>query len=324
MRALQLQRYGGPDDLELVDLPIPEPVPSSDQVLVAVKAVGINFPDLLAVRGQYQYRPEVPFVPGCEICGVVERVPDGSPWSVGDRVSGFVWDGGYAEYALAPAGSLARLPVSVSFEDGAATVVNYHTVHFGLARRGGLRAGETALILGAGGGIGSAAVQVAKGLGARVIAGVADDGQVATAAAAGADDILVLRDGFSKDIKQLTDGQGVDVALDPLGDWLFHEGVRALAPEGRVLVVGFAAGGIPEIKVNRLLLRNASVVGVAWGAFLDVDPSVMATAAADLERMFEAGVIRPPVDSVLAFDQIPAALGRLGRGEIAGKAVAVL
>lgn len=322
MRALQLRRYGGPGDLELVDLEAPEP--SGDQVRVAVKAVGINFPDLLCVRGQYQYRPEPPFVPGCEISGVIDRAPTGSPWSVGDRVSGFVWDGGYAEHALAPPGALARLPATATFEDGAATVVNYHTVHFGLSRRGGLRAGETALILGAGGGIGSAAVQVAKGLGARVIAGVADDGQVATATAAGADDVLVLREGFSQQIKQLTDGRGVDVVLDPLGDWLFQEAVRALAPEGRVLVVGFAAGAIPEIKVNRLLLRNASVVGVAWGAFLDIDPSVMATAAADLERMFEAGAIRPPVDGVLPFEGIPAALDRLGRGEIAGKAVATL
>jgi NADPH2:quinone reductase len=322
MRALQLRRYGGPEELELVDVPAPEPV--DDQVRVAVEAVGINFPDLLCVRGQYQYRPDPPFVPGCEIAGTIDRAPAGSPWKVGDRVSGFVWDGGYAEHALAPPGALARLPASATFADGAATVVNYHTVHFGLARRGGLRAGETALILGAGGGIGSAAVQVAKGLGARVIAGVADDEQVATATAAGADETLVLREGFAAEIRERTDGRGVDVVLDPLGDWLFQEAVRALAPEGRVLVVGFAAGAIPEIKVNRLLLRNASVVGVAWGAFLDVDPSVMATAAADLERMFEAGVIRPPVDGVVPFDGIPAALDRLGRGEIAGKAVAVL
>lgn len=322
MRALQLQRYGGPEDLRVADLPAPEP--SGDQVRVAVKAVGINFPDLLCVRGQYQYRPEPPFVPGCEISGVIDRAPAGSPWAVGDRVSGFVWDGGYAEHALAPPGALARLPASASFEDGAATVVNYHTVHFGLARRGRLQAGETALILGAGGGIGSAAVQVAKGLGARVIAGVANDAQIVTAQRAGADDVLVLREGFAQEIRERTDGRGVDVVLDPLGDWLFQEAVRALAPEGRVLVVGFAAGAIPEIKVNRLLLRNASVVGVAWGAFLDVDPSVMASAAAALERMFEAGVVRPPVDAVLPFDQIPAALDRLGRGEIAGKAVAVV
>lgn len=322
MRALQLQRYGGPEDLRVADLPAPEP--SGDQVRVAVKAVGINFPDLLCVRGQYQYRPEPPFVPGCEISGVIDRAPAGSPWAVGDRVSGFVWDGGYAEHALAPPGALARLPASASFEDGAATVVNYHTVHFGLARRGRLQAGETALILGAGGGIGSAAVQVAKGLGARVIAGVANDAQIVTAQRAGADDVLVLREGFAQELRERTDGRGVDVVLDPLGDWLFQEAVRALAPEGRVLVVGFAAGAIPEIKVNRLLLRNASVVGVAWGAFLDVDPSVMASAAAALERMFEAGVVRPPVDAVLPFDQIPAALDRLGRGEIAGKAVAVV
>ncbi len=322
MRALRLREFGGPENLELVELPAP--VPSEDQVLVEVKAVGINFPDLLSVRGEYQYRPVPPFVPGCEIAGVVAEAPADSRWNTGDRVSGFVWEGGYAEYVAAPPGALARLPASATFADGAATVVNYHTVHFALARRGQLRAGETVLALGAGGGIGSAAVQVAKGLGARVIAGVASDEQVATARAAGADDVIVLREDFAASVRELNEGRGVDVVLDPLGDWLFKEAVRALAPEGRILVVGFAAGAIPTIKVNRLLLRNVSVVGVAWGAFLDVDPSVMSTAAEALERMFEAGIVRPPVGDVLDFADVPAALDRLGRGQIVGKAVAQL
>lgn len=322
MRALRLREYGGPENLELAELPVP--VPADDHVLVEVKAVGINFPDLLSVRGEYQYRPVPPFVPGCEIAGVVAQAPEGSRWSAGDRVSGFVWEGGYAEYVTAPPGALARLPDGATFADGAATVVNYHTVHFALARRGGLRSGETVLALGAGGGIGSAAVQVAKGLGARVIAGVATDEQVATARAAGADEVLVLREGFATAVRELNDDRGVDVVLDPLGDWLFAEAVRALAPEGRILVVGFAAGEIPTIKVNRLLLRNVAVVGVAWGAFLDIDPSVMSTAAEALERMFAAGVVRPPVGDLLDFRDVPAALDRLGRGQIVGKAVAEL
>ncbi|MFA4928640.1 MAG: NADPH:quinone oxidoreductase family protein [Patulibacter sp.] len=322
MRALRLREYGGPENLELAELPVP--VPADDHVLVEVKAVGINFPDLLSVRGEYQYRPVPPFVPGCEIAGVVAQAPEGSRWSTGDRVSGFVWEGGYAEYVTAPPGALARLPDGATFADGAATVVNYHTVHFALARRGGLRSGETVLALGAGGGIGSAAVQVAKGLGARVIAGVAADDQVATARAAGADEVLVLREGFAAAVRELNDDRGVDVVLDPLGDWLFAEAVRALAPEGRILVVGFAAGEIPTIKVNRLLLRNVAVVGVAWGAFLDIDPSVMSTAAEALERMFAAGIVRPPVGDLLDFRDVPAALDRLGRGQIVGKAVAEL
>lgn len=322
MRALSLESYDGPGALRESDVAVPEP--SRSDVLIRVRAIGINYPDLLATRGEYQHRPETPFVPGCEIAGTIEAVPEGSRWAIGDRVAGFVWDGGYAEYAVAPQGSIARLPADADFAAGAAMVVNSHTVHFALARRGALQPGETVLVMGAGGGIGSAAVQVAKGLGARVIAGVASEEQRPVAIASGADDVVLLREGFSSAVRDLTDGRGVNVALDPLGDWLFAEATRCLAPEGRILVVGFAAGEIPTVRVNRLLLRNVSAVGVAWGALLDVDPSLMADGAAALERMFDAGHLRPQVGSRVAFDEIPDALARLGRGEIAGKAVAAV
>jgi NADPH2:quinone reductase len=284
----------------------------------------VNFPDLLMTQGKYQYRPDLPVVPGCEVAGEVVRAPQGSGSVPGDRVAAFVWHGAFAEQAVAPLNSLVPVPNEIDWASAAAMVVNYHTVHFALARRGGVRPGETVLVMGAAGGIGTAAVQVALGLGARVVAGVADEGQVATARAAGAPEVVVLNEGFSARIRELTGGEGVDAVLDPLGDWLFDEALRALAPEGRVLVIGFAAGQIPQVKLNRLLLRNASVVGVAFGAFLERAPELMGEQARSLDRMVAGGTVRPQIGARFAFEELPDALGRLERGEIAGKGVVVL
>jgi NADPH:quinone reductase len=322
MRAFQLKEYVGPAGLELVDLPAPEPAP--DAVLVAVRAIGVNFPDLLMTNGQYQYRPDLPTVPGCEVAGQVVLAPEGSGWSTGDRVAAFVWQGSFAEQAAIPLNALVRVPDEVDFAAAAAMVVNYHTVHFALSRRGGLQPGETVLVMGAGGGIGTAAVQVALGLGARVVAGVADEDQVATARSAGAPDVVVLHRGFSARIRELTGGRGVDAVLDPLGDWLFDEALRALAPEGRILVIGFAAGQIPQVKVNRLLLRNVGVIGVAFGAFLELDPGLLGEQARSLDGMVADGTVRPQIGARFDFEDIPEALAQLERGEIRGKGVVVL
>lgn len=322
MRAFQLTEYVGPSGLELVDLPAPEP--GLLDVLVDVRAIGVNFPDLLMTKGQYQYRPDLPAVPGCEVAGEVARAPEGSGWTAGERVAAFVWHGGFAEQAVLPLSSLVRVPDGLDLASAAAMVVNYHTVHFALARRGRVQAGETVLVLGAGGGIGTAAVQVALGLGARVIAGVADQGQVATAEAAGASEVVVLEKGFSAALREMTDGRGVDAVLDPLGDWLFDEALRSLAPEGRILIIGFAAGEIPQVKVNRLLLRNAAVVGVAFGAFLEHDPDLMTQQARSLDRLVAEGFVSPQIGTRFAFEQLPEALGQLERGEIAGKGIVVL
>ncbi len=319
MRALQLHEYDGPDALREADLP--DPVPGEGELVVDVRAIGINYPDLLITTGKYQMKPPLPFVPGSEVAGVVSRVPEGSQWAVGDRVAAFVWQGGYAEQVVVPLNSVMRLPENMDFTDGAATIINYHTTHFALARRGRLEAGETVLVLGAAGGIGSAAVQVAKGLGARVIGGVAGPEQEEAAREAGADDVLVLAEGFSAAVRELTDGRGVDVVLDPLGDWVFAEALRTLAPEGRILVVGFAAGAIPQLGINRLLLKNVSAVGVAWGAFLDLDAELMARAGRDIAAMHAEGTVKPLVSASFTFADIPEALRRLGRGEIRGKAV---
>jgi NADPH2:quinone reductase len=318
MRAYQLEKYEGPSALRIVDAP--EPTSDGDAVL-DVHAIGINFPDLLATQGLYQHKPPLPFTPGCEIAGVIRSAPEGSGWSPGQHAAAFVWDGGYADVATVPLNALVAVPEGTSLTAAAAMVVNYHTVLFALDRRGHVQSGETVLVLGAAGGIGTAALQVANGLGARTIGGVANEEQRATAQAAGADDVIVLSEGFSKGLREMTDGRGVDAVLDPLGDWIFDEALRSLAPEGRILIIGFAAGAIPQLKINRLLLRNASAVGVAWGAFLDLDQTLMATQGAKLNEMLLAGDVDPQIGARYSFEEIPDALARLQRGEIPGKAI---
>lgn len=319
MRAFRLHSYDGPTALSLDEVADLEH--AGDAAVVEVKAIGINFPDLLLTKGQYQRKPEPPFTPGCEVAGVISWAPAGSGWSAGDRVMAFVWDGSYAESVAVPLHSLVAIPDDMGFDVAAGLVVNHHTVHFALARRGRLEAGESVLVMGAAGGIGSAAVQVAKGLKAQVIAGVAGEHEVAVAKEAGADHVIILEKGFSTTVRELTDGNGVDVILDPLGDWLFDEGVRALASEGRILVIGFAAGGIPSLKTNRLLLRNVSAVGVAWGATLDKDPALLSWGAEALHRMYSEGSVHPQIGHRFAFTEIPAALQQLDSHEIRGKAI---
>lgn len=322
MRALELIAFDGPDALRPVD--VPEPSPNAEGVVLDVRAIGINYPDLLITKGSYQLKPSLPFIPGSEVAGVVRHAPDGSGWTPGDHVAAFVWTGGYAERVYAPLNAVFPLLDSMDFTTGAATIINYHTVHFALSRRAGLRSHETLLVLGAAGGIGSAAVQIGKGLGAHILGGVATEDQVGAAREAGADEVLVLSEGFSSVVREMTGGRGVDVVLDPLGDWLFGEAIRALAPEGRILVVGFAAGAIPELKVNRLLLKNIAAVGVAWGAFLDIDRDLMANASRAIGDMYTAGLLRPLIGGKYSLGEVPLALHRLSRGEIRGKAVVLL
>lgn len=322
MQALELTAFDGPDALRPATAP--EPKADAGGLVVDVRAIGINYPDLLMTQGAYQVKPPLPFVPGSEIAGVVREAPPGSGWNPGDRVAAFVWSGGYAEQVYVPLNAVFPLPGEMDFRTGAATIINYHTTYFALARRGRLARGETLLVLGAAGGIGSAAVQVGRGLGARVLGGVASEDQVDAAREAGADEVLVLTEGFSSQVREMTGGRGVDVVLDPLGDWLFGEAVRTLAPEGRILVVGFAAGAIPELKVNRLLLKNVSAVGVAWGAFLDIDKELMAQASRALADMYAVGALTPLIGGQFAFQDIPQALHQLSRGEIRGKGVVLL
>lgn len=294
-------------------------------MLLDVRAIGINFPDLLATQGHYQHKPELPFVPGCEIAGVIRAAPPGSGWRPGERAAAFVWQGGYAEVASVPSHALMAVPEAMDLGAAAAMVVNYQTVLFALDRRGRLEAGEVVLVLGAGGGIGTAALQVARGLEAgKTIGGVANEDQVATARAAGADEVIVIKEGFAAQLKEMTGGRGVDLILDPLGDWIFDEALRALAPEGRILIIGFAAGDIPSVKLNRLLLRNAAAVGVLWGSFIELEPTLVRSAGERLAAMVERGAVRPQIGARYSFEEIPDALERLQAGQIRGKAIAEL
>ena len=319
MRAWRLSAYDGPGALSLEEVPEPEAAPGS--AVVEIGAIGLNFPDLLTTKGLYQLRPELPFIPGCEIAGVVSAAPPGAAFSPGDRVAALVAEGGFAERAVVPLGRLVALPEAMGLNEAAAMLINYHTVHFALVRRGRLLVGETVLVLGGAGGIGTAAIQVARALGARVIAGVSNGSRAATATAAGAHEVLVLGEGFSVEVRELAGGRGVDLVLDPVGDWLFLEATRCLAPEGRILVVGFAAGEIPTVRVNRLLLNNLSVVGVGWGASLGYDETILTTGAAALDALYAEGSIRPPITQRFAFGSLPDALLALDRREVAGKGV---
>jgi NADPH:quinone reductase len=316
MRALQVTTPTGPRDLEIRD--VEEPVPGPDDVLVEVHRVGISFPDLLLSKGEYQLKPEPPFTLGVDFAGTVVSGPDG--FTPGQRVVGVLPHGGAAERVVVPAMFCFPLPDALSFDEGAALPMNYLTAHFALVERGGLREGETVLVHGAAGGVGTASIQVAKGYGARVIAVVSTEEKAEVARRAGADE-TVLVEGFKDAVKELT-GTGVDVVLDVVGGSVFMDSLRVLAPQGRLLVVGFAAGqGIPEVKVNRLLLNNVDVRGVGWGAYAMVRPGYMQEQWRDLEPLMTNGTIKPPIGASYALEDFGQALVDMDERRTLGKSV---
>jgi NADPH:quinone reductase len=321
MRALHVTRLDGPDGVEVVD--VPEPTPGDGDVVVEVKAVGASFPDLLLARGDYQLKPETPFQLGVDFAGVVRTAPDGSGFAPGDRVACVLPYGGGAEVVALGPDSVFPLPDAVSFEAGAALPMNYLTAQFALTTRAGLRQDETVLVHGAAGGVGTATIQVAKGHGARTIAVVSTEEKGEVARAAGADEV-VLVDGFLAAVKELTGGRGVDVVVDVVGADLMTDSLRALGPLGRLLVVGFTGGTIPEVRVNRLLLNNIDVRGVGWGAYAMARPGFMRQQWDQLVPMMESGVVDPPIGRTYAFDQMGAALDDLASRRTLGKAVVLL
>jgi NADPH2:quinone reductase len=317
MRAVQVVTTTGPADVVVQD--VPEPTPGADDVLVEVHRVGISFPDLLLSKGEYQLKPELPFTLGVDFAGVVVSGPDG--YEPGQRVAGVGGWGGAAEVVANPAGSTFVLPDNVSFDEGAALPMNYLTAQFALAERGALTSGETVLIHGAAGGVGTASIQVAKGYGARTIAVVSTEEKAAVAKAAGADE-TVLVDGFRDAVKELTGGRGVDVIVDVVGGDLFTDSLRSLSTQGRLLVIGFAAGqGIPEVKVNRLLLNNVDVRGVGWGAYAMVRPGFMHQQWAELVPMMESGVVKPPVGATYQLEEFGRAMTDMDQRKTLGKSV---
>jgi NADPH2:quinone reductase len=324
MKAVQIVELSGPRGaLRIVDIPEPaadHPRTPGSGVLVEVRAAGVSFPDVLQTRGEYQVKPELPFTPGSEVAGVVRFAPDGATVKPGDRVAAFCMLGGWAQVAVAPEFFTFRLPDELDFAQGAGLVLNYHTAYFSLKTRGRLQEGETVLVHGAAGGVGTAALQIARGLRARTIAVVSTDEKERVAREAGADEV-VRSDGAWKDqAKELSDG-GVDVVLDPVGGDRFTDSLRSLREGGRVIVVGFTGGSIPEVRVNRLLLNNTEVIGAGWGAYVLGKPDLNTEIGGAVDELIAAGAVRPVVGARFPLEQAADALELIdGRGA-SGKVV---
>lgn len=317
MRAVVVTRTAGPSALELLELP--EPVRGPREVLVDVHAAGVAFPDLLYTSGQYQHQPELPFVLGQEGAGVVRQAPADSRLAPGDRVAVFSPGlGAFAETVSVPADGVVPLPDAVSFQQGACLPVNYLTAHFALKTRGALRAGYTVLVHGAAGGVGSAAVQIARAEGARVIAVTSDQSKAEVARRLGAHD-AVLADGFLQAVQALAPG-GVDLVVDPVGGDRFPDSMRALGRYGKLLVIGFTGGGIPTVKVNKLLFTNTDIVGVGWGG-VAAEPGFIAEQWQDLLPHLQSGACLPLVGDLLPLAQASQALALLEDRRAVGKVV---
>jgi NADPH2:quinone reductase len=323
MRAVRCHDLVGPSGLRVDELPEPEPGPG--EVVIEVRAAGVNFPDVLLSYGKYQFKPPTPFVPGGEAAGVVAAVGAGvTGVAVGDRAVVTMVHGAFAERVVVPAEAVLRVPAAVSFEVAAATLLTYATTWHALVDRAGLRAGETLLVLGAAGGVGIAAVEIGKLLGARVIAAASSAEKLAFCRAHGADETIdYVREDLKESAKRLTRGTGADVIYDPVGGAFTDAALRSIAWAGRYLVVGFANGEIPKIPLNLVLLKGCQIVGVFWGAFVAREP---ARHRANAERIFAAvaaGELRPHVDATLPFTRAGEALARMERREVMGKLVLV-
>jgi NADPH2:quinone reductase len=322
MRAVQIVNLEGPDKaLELVELLEPQPshaLTPGAGVLIDVHAAGVSFPELLQTRGEYQLKPPLPFVPGSEVGGVVRSAPKDATVKPGERVAAFCGLGAWAAVAVAPDFLTFALPDDLDFAQGAALVLNYHTAHFSLVTRGRLAEGETVLVHGAAGGVGTATLQVAKGLGARTIAVVSTDGKERVARDAGADEV-VRSDGPWKD--QVKELGGADVICDPVGGDRFTDSLRCLTEGGRLVVLGFTGGSIPEVKVNRLLLNNIDVVGAGWGAYVMGKPAFTREIGAAIAELMDRGVVKPLVGARFGLEQAADALRLLDSRRASGKVV---
>jgi NADPH2:quinone reductase len=324
VRAIQIVDESGPDSaLALVDVPEPEAsqvFSGGEGVVIDVHAAGVSFPEVLQSRGQYQVKPALPFIPGSEVAGVVRSAPEGAAVQAGDRVAGFCGLGGFAETAVAPEFFAYALGPELDFAQGAGLILNYHTAYFALAMRGRLKEGETVLVHGAAGGVGTAALQVAIGLGAHTIALVSDEAKAEVAERAGAEHVVLLGEGWKDEVKTRSGG-GVDVVLDPVGGDRFTDSLRALREDGRLVVVGFTGGAIPEVRVNRLLLGNTEVVGAGWGAYVMSKPELNREIGAAIARMVDEGVVRPIVGARFPLEQASAALRMIDERRATGKVV---
>ncbi|CAD5369862.1 NADPH:quinone oxidoreductase [Rubrivivax sp. A210] len=323
MHAWLCETLEGADALQWKELPTPQPGPG--EVRIAVKAASLNFPDLLIVQGRYQVKPPLPFVPGAEYAGIVEAVGAGvTQLAVGDAVAAVGATGGFATHAIADAARLMPLPPGFAIEDGAAFAFTYGTSHHALMDRGRLKAGETVLVLGAAGGVGTAALQIAKAAGARVIAAASSDEKCALCLSLGADAAInYSREDLREALKAPTGGKGPDIVYDPVGGALAEPAFRAIAWRGRYLVVGFAGGAIPALPWNLALLKGAAVVGVFWGDFARREPQAHAAGLAELARWYGQGWLRPVIDQRLPMAELKSAYARMGSRQVRGKLLLV-
>ena len=304
---------------------MPTPVPGPGQVRIAVRAASLNFPDLLTVQNKYQIKPPLPFVPGSEFSGIVAAVGDGvHQFKPGDRVATIGVAGGFATHALVDAANVIPLPPGFDLEDAAAFAFTYGTSHHALQDRAALREGETVLVLGAAGGVGSAAVQIGKAAGARVIAAASSDDKCDFCRTLGADTVINYgRDDLRNAVKTATDGNGADVIYDPVGGTLAEPAFRSIAWRGRYLVVGFAGGPIPALPWNLPLLKGASVVGVYWGEFVRREPKAFQQSMAELFGWYAQGRVKPAIDSRLPMTALPDAYARIATRQVRGKLLLV-
>lgn len=322
MKAVQITSLNGPDAIAIADSVAP--IASADQVLIKVHAAGASFPELLQTRGLYHVKPPLPYIPGCEVAGEIVSAPPSSKFTPGDRVAalpmvgGLPMLGGFAEMAVAQADMTFALPEQVSFIQGASLPLNYLTAYFALIERAGMKRGESVLVHGAAGGLGTAAIQVAKAFGAhRVIAVTSTDEKGAAAVDAGAD-MYVLADGFCPVVKELG---GVDLIFDPVGGDRFTDSLRTLRDDGRLLVIGFAAGTIPTVQVNRLLLNNITVVGAGWATYLAKRPGHMQTEWEAIAPHVRSGALRPIISGTYALKDAAAALREIEQRRAVGKII---
>ncbi|GMV48408.1 MAG: NADPH:quinone oxidoreductase [Pseudomonadota bacterium] len=323
MHAWLCETLEGVDALTWKELPTP--VPAAGEVRIAIKAASLNFPDLLTVRGQYQIRPPLPFVPGSEFSGVVEALGAGvAGLAPGQPVAAIGASGGFGTHACVSAAHTLALPDGFDIVDGAAFAFTYGTSYHALLDRAQLQPGETVLVLGAAGGVGSAAVQIAKAAGARVVAAASSDAKCAFCKALGADATINYTDTPLRDaLKTLTDGKGPDVVYDPVGGEFAEPALRSIAWRGRYLVIGFAQGAIPTLPLNLPLLKGASLVGVFWGEFVRREPRAHATAMKQLLQWYEQGRVKPAIDRPLPMSEIRAAYARMASRQVQGKVVLV-
>lgn len=321
MRSVRCNELGGPDQLTVED--VEAPVAAAGQVVLEVRAASVNFPDLLTIRGLYQIKAEPPFTPGFEAAGVVTQVGEGvTRLKSGDRVAAFGTVGAFAEQWAVDAGACVRLPDDVPFATGSTMLVAYGTSYHALKQRAELHEGETILVLGAAGGVGSAAVEIGAAMGARVIAAAGSDEKLDFCRSIGATDTINYKTGDLRgELKELTDGRGVDVVYDPIGGDMSELAFRSLAWEGRHLVIGFAAGDIPSLPLNLPLLKGASLVGVFWGAFTQHQPAENRRNVAELFDMVSAGTLAPRITGRFALDDFRDAYRMIEERTVMGKVV---